>query len=431
MEDFYDSIKDNLENRPEPSFNEEAWKAMEGKLKDYEHSQARVVVWPWWSYGLLALLPLSILLNAWLFFQKTDNSKNSITAPTALVRSDTIVKTQLVYKTDTIIETRIIKQLVGHDGAKVTYPWHPGLAADLFHEADRFEWASASQEAVSVTSPASPKINLHQQANLQLLRAGLGPAASGSQNVSVDESRRTLRLLPMAAIRTLASQQPASLSDMNGLPISTFRYTPPPIWESLRPQAIAVGAQLGGLIPITRDIGDPHAFQRSIQVKLQLPNRWAVWGEFGLLDIKYLVQETGEKVDIPSVDPPAANFDFQHVQVWQERTHLLVGLEYAFAKRGRRARPTLAAGYNALGFKPYEIFYEFKDADTDTEIQVEQNIKRRDGPMHYLATKAGYQWPIGRRVMWDLSLHYRHGLNPNRYTNPHMVGLTTAFSVQF
>ena len=143
------------------------------------------------------------------------------------------------------------------------------------------------------------------------------------------------------------------------------------------------------------------------------------------------MSETGERFGVPDVAPPADNFDFEHVQVWQERTHLSVGLEYAFTAKKRRERPTVGIGYNALGFKPYDVFYEFKDRNTDTEIQVEKSIDRADGPAHYLASKAGYQWPIGQQVVWDLSLNYRYRLNDNRFTNPNMFGLTTSFSVQF
>ncbi len=432
MEDYYNGIKDNLENRPELFFNEEAWKTMEDKLNQHEQSQAQVVVWPWWSYALLALLPLSMLLNGWLLFHQAGDSTSSTIAQNTVFQPDTIVQTQVIYKTDTLIQTQYVKHFVEGTGSSSSYSWYPQMALDMHQTAGRFGGILASQGTVPSYTTAISPTELNQQINWQVIKAGLGPAATGSYNREEDESDLGLPLLPAVSTQVLDSpRKPIQDIDMKGLPISTFVYTPAPIWERLKPQGIAIGTQMGGLIPITEELADPHAFQRSFQVKLQLPNRWSLWGELGLLDVKYRVQETGERVDIQAVDPPTANFDFQHVQVWQERTHLVLGLEYAFATRGKGARPIVAAGYNALGFKPYEIFYEFKDLDTDTEIQVEQTIDRTDGPAHYVATKAGYQWLISRQVLWELSLHYRHALKGNRFTNPSMVGLTTSFSMQF
>ena len=98
---------------------------------------------------------------------------------------------------------------------------------------------------------------------------------------------------------------------MQGLPISGFSYTPPPIWEHLRPQGASVGTQMGILLPTSKGMIDPHAFQRGFQLKLQLPNQLAIWSEFELIDIKYRLEETGDRVDIAGVDPPAPNFEFQ------------------------------------------------------------------------------------------------------------------------
>lgn len=427
MEDFYDSIKDNLENRPEPSFREDAWRAMEAKLDHFEKSQIRLVVWPWWSYALLAVLPLSILLNAWLFLQRTVDS-GSLTLSENKV--DTIVKTQLIYLTDTLLQTQVVKQLIPRPASVHIQSWPPRFAADLQGAVSPF---GSTQKAPAFGSRIMERFAQGQGGGIHLLslRENLGPTALVNTQEADLKSRDDVASLLIGKKNLLHRPQSTSREAMKGLPISSYSYTPPPVWEYFRPQGISIGAQIGGLIPLTEDIAEPYAFQRAIQLKLQLPNRWAVWGEIGLLDIRYRMSETGERVGLPSVAPPADNFDFQHVQVWQERTDLSVGLEYAFTSNKRRERPTVGLGYNALGFRPYEVFYEFKDQNTDTDIQVEKNIDMTDGTVHYLNSKAGYQWPIGQQVIWDLSLNYRYRLNDNRFTNPNMLGLTTSFSVRF
>ncbi|NET32894.1 MAG: hypothetical protein F6K19_12900 [Cyanothece sp. SIO1E1] len=430
MEDFYDSIRDNLENRPEPSFKEDAWKAMEGKLSEYERSQARVVVWPWWSYAMLALLPLSMLLNAWLIWQRPDGSTTSFDSVETYVQVDTVLKTQLIYQRDTVVQTRIIRQLVDSGPSRAQQPWNPEMANALLGLSRRWDAGQVNRELLSNSTLNPNGIQPTLANNLMLLRESLGPEAGSKEETEL--ATLGAELLPVQLNPVIAQLPTLEDEPMQGLPISGFSYTPPPIWEHLRPQGASVGTQMGILLPTSKGMIDPHAFQRGFQLKLQLPNQLAIWSEFALIDIKYRLEETGDRVDIADVDPPAPNFEFQNIQVWQERTHLAVGLEYAFSTRRRRApKPLVAIGYNALGFKPYEIFYEFLDSDTGTEIQVEESIDRTDGPMHYLATKASYQWPLGRRGVWDLSLNYRRSLNDNRFTNPNMVGLTSSFAWQF
>lgn len=430
MEDFYDSIKNNLENRPEPSFKEEAWKAMEGKLNDFERSQARVVVWPWWSYAMLALLPMSILLNAWLIWGNTDESSTISGKSNALVLVDTVFKTQVIYQRDTLVQTRVIKELLAQrtNGA---FPGSPTLVTDLFEaqmQAWQLQFADLEPKSDLLSNPIVNDAG--RAASIALLRKDLG-SATQPDKVALSTGVRT-NLLEVKAQPISDQRYLQGPENMEGLPITEFAYTPPPIWESLRPTGATIGTQMGLLIPTTKGMIDPHAFERSLQLKLKLPNHLAIWGELGLIDIKYRLEEIGEAVDIDRVEPPATGFNFNDVQVWQERTHLAVGLEYAFPTKGRSsARPAVALGYNALGFRPYEIFHEFRNPDTGIEIQVEENIDRTDGPMHYLATRASYQWPIGRRGIWGLSLHYRMSLMENRFTNPNMVGVTSSFALQF
>ena len=218
---------------------------------------------------------------------------------------------------------------------------------------------------------------------------------------------------------------------MRGLPISAFHYTPPPLWHQLQPEGATIGASFGLLIPTTADMEDPHAIQRAINLKLRMPNKWAIWGEFGLLDIRYILQNVGAPYDIAPAEPPADNFEFREVKVSQERWHWGAGLEYAFSSKAGGPRPVLGVGYNALGYKPYEVYYKFQDINTGTEIRVEERIDRQDNPGHYLSLKAGYQWPIGKACLWDLSLKYKYSLGSNKYTNPNLLGVASSFSLQF
>ena len=63
-DDFFKSLKENLENRPEPAFQEGAWKAMEKQLVESKEVE-KTSAWTgkWWL-PLLLLLLLSIAIFA-------------------------------------------------------------------------------------------------------------------------------------------------------------------------------------------------------------------------------------------------------------------------------------------------------------------------------------------------------------------------------
>lgn len=422
MEDFYKDFKDNLENRPEPTFKEEAWMAMQTQLDALDQSKNRVVVWPWWSYAMLALLPLSILLNAWLFMQRSDGSERiTEDSATTLLQQDTVIQIRTVYPRDTIVQVRIIREKV--EAAK-TYAqsWLSSLEQELEDQSYRFGRQVPPLSDPGILTDARARTELSTRQLIGALREGIG--------VGNTPEEQGVALLSQPRL-SVSMNQAAPEPNMQGLPISAFSYTPPPLWHQLRPEGATVGASMGLLIPTTADIEDPHAIQRAVALKLRMPDRWAIWGEFGLLDIRYILQDVGAPYEIAPSEPPADNYEFREVRVSQERWHWGAGLEYAFSSKPGGARPTLGFGYNALGYKPYEVFYKFQDINTGTEIRVEERVDRQDNPGHYLSFKAGYQWPIGKTCLWDLSLNYKYSLGKNKYTNPNMVGISSNFSFQF
>lgn len=422
MEDFYKTFKDNLENRPEPAFNERAWQTMQSQLDALDQSKSRVVVWPWWSYAMLALLPLSIFLNAWLFMQRSDEpTRFPKEASMTLLQPDTVIQTKLVYQRDTIVQVRIIREQVERANHYAN-SWLPALEQNLQKQFDRFGQTALSMSDSGIPTDQQAGTQFSTKQLLEALRQDIGAGEK-----PVDQG---LALLSQPQL-SISMDQSSAEPNMQGLPISAFHYTPPPLWHQLQPEGATIGAGFGLLIPTTAEMEDPHAIQRAVTLKLRMPNKWAVWGEFGLLDIRYILPDVGASYEIAPAESPADNFEFREVKVSQERWHWGAGLAYAFSSKAGAGRPTLGVGYNALGYKPYEVFYKFQDINTGTEIRVEERVDRQDNPAHYLSFKAGYQWPIGKACLWDLSLDYKYSLGRNKYSNPNLVGITSNFSFQF
>ena len=104
MDDLFKNIKDNLDNRPEPTFDKKAWQDMEKRLDKK----------PWRGGGLFAwALPvaLAVLFMSNLFFFKKLNDANEKISKIEL-RADTIFQTKYIYQYDTLYRERVETQYV-------------------------------------------------------------------------------------------------------------------------------------------------------------------------------------------------------------------------------------------------------------------------------------------------------------------------------
>ncbi len=123
MDDFFKQFKENLDARPEPSFEEKDWRKLSNRLDRQAGKRPLPVVW-WW-----AALPLALLLlgaNV-LFFSELKDARQKIAA--LEMHRDTVYLTKVVYLTDTVYQTRIVRQTVVEylrfSGEQMCYPPAP------------------------------------------------------------------------------------------------------------------------------------------------------------------------------------------------------------------------------------------------------------------------------------------------------------------
>ena len=107
MDELFDQIKDNLENRPEPQFEESSWNDMQGKLDAKAASINGLLGWRLAAAALIFLL-LSLGFNAWLLLDRNGEGQKH----TAGLIDSTIVEKHVILKTDTIYQTRVIRETI-------------------------------------------------------------------------------------------------------------------------------------------------------------------------------------------------------------------------------------------------------------------------------------------------------------------------------
>lgn len=429
MEDFYQSLKDNLENRPEPDFKEGAWLDLDRRLDALQKKEGRVVVWPWWSYAAIALLPLSILLNGWLFLRQGDaQPPEDKLAEVNEILLDTVYQTRIVYQRDTIIQTIIREQEKAY--ADYASYWEANAERELAKWEERFT-PQRSEVATKADDGRISAILAELDGNpiQQLLRKiGLGQVALlGKDEIIVHEELRQLEGIDFV----IEDSKPVLLRGLRPLDVPSFTTSPTPFWEKIRPIGFRMGIELGGYHPFINQAEEAFALYRGLDLGIQLPNHFEIWAQAGLTQINYKFDEMGDEFGIPLIQGPSSDYEFKYVTVGQERLHYAAGLQYSFASKNSRWRPTIGLGYAALGFLPYELYYEFEEQGTDSEIKLEEHIKRSDGPYEYAVTRLGLRLPFNRR--WNIGLmgEFKYSLSNDRFTNPHLLGLTGALSYQF
>nr|MBP6827243.1 hypothetical protein [Saprospiraceae bacterium] len=104
MEDIFKQFRDNLERRPEPSFEEQDWQDLQKRLDRKRKKQAAGFAWQWLALpGFLLLLTTNMLL----FLQLRQANQKIARLE---MQQDTIVLTRLIYRTDTIYQIRVIRE---------------------------------------------------------------------------------------------------------------------------------------------------------------------------------------------------------------------------------------------------------------------------------------------------------------------------------
>jgi len=104
-DEFFNSLKDNLENRPEPTFKKDAWTRMEEKLVAPQQAPTQTRGGHWWLPLLLLLLFGLAGSNVWLYRQLSQTNNQQV-----LVQTDTIYHSKVIVQTDTIYQTKIIRE---------------------------------------------------------------------------------------------------------------------------------------------------------------------------------------------------------------------------------------------------------------------------------------------------------------------------------
>ena len=114
MDNFFKQFKENLDNLPEPAFEERDWQALAHRLSP-QREKRPIATWVLWFLAPLFLMSLAangFQYKTWKNAQKQIAwlENRSETAKTVVIQSDTIYKIHTIYEHDTVYKTKILRE---------------------------------------------------------------------------------------------------------------------------------------------------------------------------------------------------------------------------------------------------------------------------------------------------------------------------------
>ncbi len=409
MDNFFKQFKDNLDNLPEPAFEERDWQALSHRLPE-QREKYPLSMWLLWLLAPLFLMSLAangFQYKAWENAQNKINllENRSETANTVVIQSDTIYKVKTIFERDTVYKTKILRE------KEIVYL--PSLI-DTFKTVTPFTETLNPIEKRLVEKNGVPKEMSDKTDNFK------------DTNL-VFKDLAHINLIPLKNIDILNSNK---IPVFNTVPIVlTKKKTLKERLEPLRPKGYNVGISAGLAYPISDILNKPSGYAVGVQGEMSFSNHLSAWADFQYMHLTYNTDRMSEAIGIPVVAPPARDFTFSLVQVNQPTLQYGLGLRYRFDAQ-KWGQPYFGLGYGAMTSLPYEVSYEFKNGGLGTVWEVSQIVKKQKTDWGFLLLDAGFERQLSTHYRWQLGANYRLKLS-NAAQSYRLLGIKTGILFDF
>lgn len=397
MDDFFESLKQNLKSRKNPEFKPEAWERMQKKIKGTTDGKPNGNKWPW-LYFLVGLLLLSSLGANYYLYHKLSDENSSITDKTASIEhlTDTIYKERIINHTDTIYK---IKNHFSKEPQFIN-----------LQELPSFD----SQEIVPLPDiPDSMEESLTEEPSDILYS---DQSLKSGQRKDVSKVVDSFRLPP---IQALTHNLRKGIPDEHSIPSQLIK--PPPfniagkekilsiVPDPMISEGFLIGLHGGASIVADSKIESSIGGNGGMQVLWGFRERWRLTTDVDFNQISFETEFPEGFPDIPKVTPPSDGYELDEIDVEdQSSLQLGLGVQYLF-DIDNKLQPYVWLGWNLSRIIDDTQIYEFTNlTDTDgKEIIAPENQYK--GIYHHFFGRIGMEYTILPlwRLQVDVSYKYR------------------------
>ena len=411
IKNILNQLRQNLENRPEPAFEENDWMALQKRL-DQHDKKTRSWVLPlpiWW------LLPTTLLLSTAFLGFELHHANQKINAMT--VQCDTLIRSHVVLETDTVYITKTVYQ-----DRYVYLPSPPSNATAL-------PVTQQQQKAGLLTeTPVNQLLtdeNAHQKEVLDAVKTS--PEVPSLAKVSIAKlANQKLNLLryPYHKPSPLAISFEAAKP-----PKKTFEQQVNRIIYQMQPKNFQLGAETGFIYPLSANIQKGSGFSTGIRATTAFSERLRLWGDASYTNLYFTSGIMDEAIGVPTIPAPGDNYSFEHATVTQPSLHYNLGLQYSFGHG--RLRPFVGLGVGATSLLPYIIKYEFQDQSGTDDITIDKEVHQSGYISGFIPIQAGFEGRISKRWYWQTVGMYRFSPFKSGLKAPDVLGISGRLMYRF
>ena len=388
MDNFFKQFRNNLDNLPEPAFEERDWQALAYRLLTQREKRpiATLLLWLLAPLFLMSLAANGFQYKAWKNVQKhmTLLENRSETAKTVVIQSDTIYMIKTIFERDTVYKTKIL-----HKKENV---YLPILSEVISLQNDIFNPLSIK------TSKPIENLNAEKKDTIVVL-----------ENDFTDKKRvdNSLEKFNPIALKNIETLKPNKIPELITNPIvfhkkKTLRER----LEPLRPKDYSVGISAGLAYPISDISSKPSGYAVGVQGKAAFSHHISAWVDVHYMQLCYAADRMNEDIGIPVVAPPSTDFRFNLVKITLPMIQYMAGMRYHFVPK-KWGQPYLGIGFGAVTSLPYEVDYEFKNNSLGTVWEISQKVKKQGTQGAFILLDAGFEKRLSNQFSWQWGVNYR------------------------
>ena len=418
MDDLFKNIKDNLENRPEPSFDERAWQDMENRLDKKTWYGAALFAWA------LPLALAALFLTNIFFFKKLNDANKKIS--NIELRADTIYQTNYIYEYDTIYRQRVEKEyVVMGQQRRVEY---------FSSQSPYFDYPSEYYSQRS--SLRNTTQNRMTFADLQYMFADDQHENEASLLVKNPQVEENIGLHVSPFLTSNYSLLDVPAEDVKlaylAIPAEQRKKKRPfqKLGTSLQPTGFEAGILGGFAFPQHDQVAETKGFSVGAYGSISFFDNFRMWAEASYYNVEFKSEEMGESLGIPEIEVPDDDYEFYEASVHQPFMQYTFGLQYIFAPKNKW-RPYLGVGYTFASMLPYEVSYDFHHITDDIELSIEESINRKESISNMVLFNGGIEGNLSDRIGIKLEGYFRWNGNQEGLIVTNVYGIRSLLFYKF
>lgn len=438
MKEFYDQIKENLENRPEPVFQEAAWQKMQAKMNQEAKVSKPIPAWVWLAIPMLALLGT----NIWSFRKWNQLSDQVERVENTQVKTDTVFITQNHYFSDTVFIRDEPNKVLSDQSYKQSYFQKSPtiITSGATIDFDKFikRLNSIEQEYISnISNPTDLDLLFPQSSKTSFLGLSMVDSTekrNREKNIQIEDTAiqlANLDALPHLNLKPVSVKEKSP--DLSSFVFQiqekkskkNFRKKVYALSKALQPSGFQIGVLGGSVYPYQKDLKNQGGYSIGLQAKLEFSKNLSMWGNTTYMNLIYESSRMDPVLGVPIQQSPDAEYAFESAEVKSPLFQYSIGMQYLF-NTDKKLRPLIGVGYGAVSLYPYEVIYEFEkenNVDGDPILTIEREVRQEVLLTDFILLRIGGEYKLSKHFNLNLLGTYRLSNKQHRFTSPNLLSL--------